>query len=190
MPKKVIDYANSVIYKLVPNDMNLPDCYIGSTTNFNARKAQHKAVCNDPSNKKYNTPLYQTIRAKGGFDGWDMVLVENFPCKNKQELHARERHQIQEHQTNLNKLIPTRTQEERYEIYRERDPLICACGKQYHLSDKARHEKSQRHQSWIENGEKKNEGIEILCDCGAQYHKADKARHIKSQRHQKFLQEL
>src|SRR6185437_12820082 len=96
MPKKEIDYSKSVIYKIVPNDMNITDCYIGSTTNFAARKSQHKTVCCTPQNKKYNIQLYKTIREKGGFESWDMVLVENYPCKNKQELFARERHWIQE----------------------------------------------------------------------------------------------
>ena len=43
MPKKEInDY---VFYKFVCNDENIKSCYVGSTSNFKARKNQHKNGC-------------------------------------------------------------------------------------------------------------------------------------------------
>jgi hypothetical protein len=34
MPKTNIDYSNSIVYKIVCNDLNILFCYVGSTTNF------------------------------------------------------------------------------------------------------------------------------------------------------------
>jgi len=34
MPKTEIDYSSTIIYKLVCNDLNITDNYVGHTTNF------------------------------------------------------------------------------------------------------------------------------------------------------------
>lgn len=46
----------------------------------------------------------------------DIILLENYPCNNKQELHARERHYI-ELLDCVNKCIPTRTPKEAHQAY-------------------------------------------------------------------------
>ena len=63
-------------YKLVCNDTNIKDFYIGSTVNWNDRKTLHKSDCNNQNGKKYNTPCYKTIRAHGGWDNWSMIEIE------------------------------------------------------------------------------------------------------------------
>ena len=52
MPLTPIKYENGLIYKIVCNDPNITDCYIGSTTNIVKRRQSHKSACN---NKKQNT---------------------------------------------------------------------------------------------------------------------------------------
>jgi hypothetical protein len=42
MPKKLIDYSKTIIYKIVCNDLNIKDVYVGHTTNFIKSKALHK----------------------------------------------------------------------------------------------------------------------------------------------------
>ena len=42
MPKKNIDYSKTIIYKIVCKDINIKDCYVGSTTDFIRRKNRHK----------------------------------------------------------------------------------------------------------------------------------------------------
>ena len=44
-----MSYQNSVIYKIECNDINIKECYIGSTRDFLARKRDHKYFCNRPS---------------------------------------------------------------------------------------------------------------------------------------------
>jgi len=43
----MVNYEKSTIYKIVCKDVNIKDCYVGSTTNFNRRKQEHKYNCNN-----------------------------------------------------------------------------------------------------------------------------------------------
>jgi len=116
MEQKVskVDYSKSVIYKLCCKDPNITDIYIGSTTNMKQRKLQHKTACNNPNYKKYNYKVYQTIREFGGWDNWDIILVEYVNATSKQELEKEERVVIELLQPTLNSSIPTRTDKEYY----------------------------------------------------------------------------
>ena len=109
-------YQNSVIYKLVhKNDQDNENIYIGSTTNFRGRKYQHKSDCNNIYSREYNRNVYQHIRENGGWNMWDIVAIENYPCNNKIELQIRERHHIETFKSKLNKMIPNRDKAEWYE---------------------------------------------------------------------------
>ena len=73
MPRlEINDY---IIYKIICNDENIIDCYVGSTANFNKRKLKHKRNCNNPNNVKYNYKLYDIIRRNGGWDNWSMLPI-------------------------------------------------------------------------------------------------------------------
>jgi transcriptional regulator of heat shock response len=73
--------------------------------------------------------VYQFIRDNGGFDNWDIVLIENVVgCSDSPTLHARERYWIETLHAELNKNIPTRTRNE----YREENKeLIAETTKKY-----------------------------------------------------------
>ena len=43
MPKKIIDYSNTTIYKIVCNDETTEFIQIGHTTNIVKRKSKHKS---------------------------------------------------------------------------------------------------------------------------------------------------
>jgi len=103
------DYSKAVIYKLCCKDINISDIYVGSTCNFTNRKYEHKTSCKNRNNKKHNIPVYQYIRSNGGFDNWDMILVEQYSCDSKRELEKRERFYIETLGATLNKIIPTRS---------------------------------------------------------------------------------
>ena len=77
MPRKIINYLNTVIYKIVCNDLNITDCYVGNTTKFTNRKSGHKYSCITPEDRGYNYNVYQCIRHNGGWDNWSMVEIEN-----------------------------------------------------------------------------------------------------------------
>jgi len=118
MSQKVpkVDYSKGLIYKLCCKDATIEDIYIGSTTNFTKRKHKHKYDCYNLNKiKTYNRILYKCIRENGGFENWDMILIEFYSCNNKKELEAKERKYIEELKPTLNFTIPTRTKEEWYQ---------------------------------------------------------------------------
>ena len=78
------EYNNFVIYKIYQKD-NPEIFYIGSTKNFSSRKSNHKKNCHNKVSKKYKYPLYQYIRALGGWDKFNIDIYENYPCKSKGE---------------------------------------------------------------------------------------------------------
>ena len=114
------NYANSIIYKLCCKDTSIINIYVGSTTNKTKRKQCHKYCCNNENDKKYNLYLYQFIRANGGFENWELIVIENFPCQNKTELETRERYWLEELEGTLNKNVPTRNKQEYYEANRDK----------------------------------------------------------------------
>ena len=110
------NYLDSKIYKLCCKDLNIKDIYIGSTSQLLCkRKSAHKNSCNDEYNsKKYNLKVYNFIRDNGGFNNWDLILLDNVPCNNKEELHSIERTYIDNLKPTLNTQIPLRTKKEYY----------------------------------------------------------------------------
>ena len=117
MPK----YENSIIYKLCHcNDLENENIYIGSTTNFRIRKNKHKSNCNNEKSKDYNIFVYQFIRDNGGWNEWQMIPIEVYPCNDKKELEVRERHHIELLKPKLNKQIPTRTKTEYNKVNKEK----------------------------------------------------------------------
>ena len=101
------DFSKSVIYKIqhVDNDNLL---YVGSTTNFTKRKYQHKFKC-----KTNKAKVYEMIRENGGLDCFNIIVIKEFPCKNKQELLIEEDNLMRQMKTTLNTLRAHLTDEER-----------------------------------------------------------------------------
>ena len=112
MPKAAMDYSKTNIYKIVCNDLTIKDCYVGHTTDMTKRKCSHKSRCNSEKNKAHNLKIYKIIRENGGWDNWDMVLVEKFPCNDKFEACKRERELYEELDAKMNSTKPYRTHEE------------------------------------------------------------------------------
>ena len=116
MTKLPINYQKACIYEIVCKDVNVTERYIGSTTNLIQRRRQHKFSCNNEKSKQYNTFVYQFIRANGEWENWDVVLIERvIDCKDKENLHKRERYYIESLKAELNKNLPLRTVKEYYE---------------------------------------------------------------------------
>jgi hypothetical protein len=113
MPKKIIDYSKTIIYKIVCNDLNITEVYVGHTTNFINRKAKHKSDCNNPNSKSYNFKIYNTIRQNGGFENWSMIEIEKFQdCNDIKEVSARERYWYELLNAKLNTNCPGRNVKE------------------------------------------------------------------------------
>ena len=63
-------------YKLVCNDTNVKEFYVGSTVNWRDRKSNHKQSCTNSKHPSYNETKYKTIRANGGWSNWSMIEIE------------------------------------------------------------------------------------------------------------------
>jgi hypothetical protein len=85
-----MDYSKSVIYKICSRDKSITDVYIGSTTSFVRRKNSHKSTCNNETDKGYNLYVYGFIRESGGWNEWEMIQIEEYPCTSRRELEFRE----------------------------------------------------------------------------------------------------
>jgi len=120
MPRTVVDYSNTIIYKIVCNDPNITDLYVGHTTNFTNRKYMHKYNTLNEA-KDSNMTVYKTIRTNGGWENWSMIEIEKYPCSDANEARKKERHWLETLQAKLNVTIPSRTQKERDEINKEKN---------------------------------------------------------------------
>ena len=113
------NYANSLIYKLCCKDASITDEYIGSTTNKTKRKQHHKTSCNNENDKIYNFYVYQFIREHGGFENWDLIVLEEYSCENKTQLLMKERECIELRKPTLNLKNPFTSREEKKEQMKE-----------------------------------------------------------------------
>lgn len=109
-----MDYKNSKIYRIVCNETG--ETYIGSTTQpLTKRLSKHKTNYKQFLQGKYHFVTSFNILQNNNYD---IVLIEEFPCENKSQLHARERYYI-ESCICVNKFIPSRNIKEYQEKYRE-----------------------------------------------------------------------
>ena len=68
------------IYQITCKDPNIKENYIGQTESFENRKYAH---CRD--SKTSDLKIYQTIRKYGGWDNWEMKVMNHYYCKNEYE---------------------------------------------------------------------------------------------------------
>lgn len=103
MPRMPIDYSKSFVYKICCKDTNVKAIYVGSSTNQIVRKNLHKTRCNNSDVKGHNYYVYKFIRQNGGFDNWNMIIVDTFPeCKSSNELSKIEQEHIEKYNAGLN----------------------------------------------------------------------------------------
>ena len=186
MPKVPVDYSKTCIYKLVHfDDLNDENIYIGHTVNMVQRRHRHKNACNNPKDHEHNLPKYQFIRENGGWDNWEMILVEKYPCNSIDEAVARERYWKEQFKARLNTRVPGRTCAEWYQDNKER---LKKKQKDYHYQNKEyRNENSIR--KYHENKEeiKKYVREKITCECGSVICRDSMSKHRKSNKHQEWL---
>jgi group I intron endonuclease len=85
------NYQNGKVYKLT-NNIN-DDEYVGSTANLlRVRLAGHRSDAKDESR---TSAIYTAMRELGA-ENFDIILIENFPCADKNELNAREDYWIKQ----------------------------------------------------------------------------------------------
>jgi hypothetical protein len=150
------------VYKLVCNDLNAAECYVGSTVSVRNRKSKHKYNCNNVNATGYNLRLYQYIRENGGWENWVLIELEQIEYERKPELHARERYHMEILGATLNSRNPNRTGAE---YYQDNINHIRQIHKQYYSNNKEKMD--QKHN----------------CECGGKYTHINKLAHLRTRRH-------
>jgi hypothetical protein len=148
------DYSKAKIYKIIDNTNG--NIYIGSTTQaLSKRLAKHR---DNYKSYKNETSDYMTSFEIIKNNNYLIVLLEECPCENREQLHKIERKHIDENPC-INKNIPTRTVKEYGIKYRAENSerikqlkslkYVCPCKKEYTSSHKLRHERTQFHQNFL-----------------------------------------
>jgi hypothetical protein len=156
-----IDYSKGKIYKIVDNTTD--NIYVGSTCQdtLAMRLAGHVRTYKSYLAGVTNRYVSSIEIIKN--NNYNIVLLENYPCNNKDELLARERYYI-ELLNSINKIkVPKYidTEEKRnvknegnlksyYKYHtnnltRRKQPIICECGREIRPDHKARHLKTNIH---------------------------------------------
>jgi glutamate synthase domain-containing protein 2 len=203
MPRTPINYSNTIIYKLVCNDLSVTDIYVGHTTNFTNRKRDHKCSCNNQNGTSYNYKVYQTIRENGGWKNWSMIQIEECCLNNSNEAKSRERYWIETLKSNLNSYIPNRSQKE-YNVYnretinkkqREYNEInretIYEKMNNYYTGNKTKI--NQRTKKYYNDNKEqilKQHAQPYTCECGSNFRYSEKFRHFKTLKHQTYLADL
>lgn len=167
-------YQQGKIYKIV-NDVD-GDIYIGSTCQprLCRRFAIHKnAYLNFVKGQHSPMKLYQHMLAIG-FDHFSIELIETYPCRSKDELHAREGHLIRQLKPALNKNIPGRTRSQYVQDNREKIYQQNRESNMRYIEERKKHDKERTH-------------VDFWCDCGAHItSRSHSYTHIKTQAHQMY----
>ena len=195
------NYLNSVIYMLKKkDDYDNENVYIGSTYDFIRRKHSHKNSCNNPNHKDYNMKVYQYIRNNGGWNEFNMIVIENYPCNCKEELVKKEDEIICKINCKLNSNRAKRSKKERYEDNRNK---IKEQSKQYYQNNKEKRLKQKKEyyennknkvleqkKEYYQNNQEKikaNKTEKIKCDkCGSEITRNHIARHQKTEKCQNY----
>ena len=192
----MVNYANSVVYKIMSLDPEIDDIYVGSTTAFRKRKHGHKINCCNESSKEYNRYVYQFIRENCGWDNWSMVVIKAYPdIASKMELLKKERKWMKKLNATLNQTVPGITlelgkTEYSKQYYKEYNKLntehVKQRCKQYQKlnKDKITEYNKQRYEKNKEHLTEK-----IKCDCGCMIGRNNISHHRKTQKHIRLMNE-
>ncbi len=178
MPRTPVDYSKTLIYKLVhKDDYDNANIYIGSSTDFTRRKTEHKNTCNNENRKGYTDKKYQYIRENGGWECFNMIEVEKFPCNDGNEARAREEYWRSHFNAQLNMIKSYTTDEERKEYNKKQQ-------KEYREQNKEqKKERYEQNKSKILEQQKEYQKKKVSCECGCIVRNDSLTEHRKSQKH-------
>ena len=189
------NYQNGKIYKIISpsNPDMLP--YFGATT---------QKLCSRMTTHRTSSLFCRSKELIGCGDA-KIVLVENYPCNNKEELSRQEAQYILNNDC-CNKMIPFRPPEylkEYQQKYRsEHKEYMKEYNKQYSKQYRSEHKDDieykeklkKNHKEWIDKNKeqqkqymKERNKVSIICECGRSYTPNHKQRHFKSNKHISYM---
>lgn len=186
-----MDYANGKVYKIV-NDID-DEIYVGSTRDsLCKRMSSHRSMAKNPLGKYSQGKIYQKMRGCG-IEHFRIVLVEEYPCKNKDQLRAREEYWRKELQATLNSVSAYTSKEEakkrNNDYYHEHHDYFLQKKREYNKKNKEEINKKNREYHKV-NKEKiaKHQQEHHFCECGYTYAQNHKQRHLRSKQHAWYME--
>ena len=168
-------YLNTIIYKIICKNESVDYLYVGSSVNFKKRIDKHKSDYNNIRSKSHNLKTYVQIREHGGWDNFQIVEIEKFPCNNNREAEAREEHFRILLNGNVNSKRCYVSTEQKKNEKKEYDKFY---------SENNREKKRESCKKYKElNQEKINQKFNCQL-CGGKFTYKNKSEHEKSKKHQ------
>ena len=193
-------YKKGKIYKIV--DVGFNKCYYGSTTEpLSKRMERHtKSYKQFLETGKLDTTA-RVLFGEFGVDNCKILLVEDYPCENKEQLLRREGEHIKNNEC-VNKQVAGRTHKEYHDEYSEyfknkkkeyyknhREDIISK-NKQYIEDHKEEIQKYRKQHYEANKGTiLAKQARPFICECGATCVWNVRARHFRSMKHQLFLEQ-
>lgn len=142
------NYTKTVMYKIISKDNKILDTYIGHTTNIKKRISRHRenVIYINPRKDYY---VYQFIRKNGGWDNFELIIIEEYPCQTCDDARLRERYWYELLKPSLNSRRPIISKKEyceinkdkkrEYDIERRKLTFTCECGNIVRIARKSEH---------------------------------------------------
>lgn len=182
----MVNYSNTIIYKIIHKNNIETDIYIGHTTDFRKRKNQHKTTCNNNTgkNKHSHYYIYEYIRNNGGWDCFIMSEIEKYPCNSKNEARQREQYWCNHFNSSLNNKKAYSSKDEIKEYYISYPQLNRGKRREWENEYYKKNEEKivNYHKEWYQNN-KDRVKEKIKCSCGCILNKNNLFRHLKSKQH-------
>jgi hypothetical protein len=185
------DYDKGRIYKIVSESTDA--VYVGSTIiSLSKRFSTHNAATENGYNKCQSKEIIKHGDAQ-------CILIEAYPCKSKEELHAREYHHIkklkEEGVNVINIHMPTRTKKQYDQDNPDKKKACDARYREKHYEERKEYNKEYREKNAEQIAKQKAEYYEqkngkITCGCGSVFNATYQPRHHKSLKHQEYLKTI
>lgn len=199
MPNDIIDYSNTVFYKIYCKNTEVKDLYIGHTTNFVQRKYAHKTTCIKENYNNHHLKVYKCIRDHGGWDNWKMDIIGFHDCYDHYEARKIEQNYFETLHATLNSIEPLpkpkprpnsipKTKQEKQIWYCDVCKTTCRTNKAFitHKETK-KHKRNSDMNTSNNNGEQKTPKTSNVFTCETCdfkcSNKQDYTRHLSTRKH-------
>ena len=196
------NYQLGKIYKLQHRE-KADLFYIGST----ATTLQERLRCHIKKSEIKKYKIYKIIEEDGGWENFEMILIKEYACNDKEELRQEEQRCIDafnptmnDHRAYTSTEDKKKYEKEWYEANKERlikyrkehYGLNKEYFKQYNIDNKEKRSKQYKeyydaNRERLIEYQKERKKIEITCECGRVIKKAVESRHRKSAIHIKLM---
>lgn len=188
----MVNYQLGKVYRIVSAQTDR--VYIGSTAislsmRMTKHRANHRAYLAGKFHKLTSFEILQ-------YEDAVIVLVEDCPCDNKEQLYRRERYHIENTANCVNLHIPGRTEAEYYqdnkEVLIEKQKAYYEANREAALEQKKAYYEVNKEALINRMRAYREANKEVMaekstCECGTVVSKGSRPRHRKSNKHQAYL---